>query len=428
MRHLYLKLYLALVFVLVLGVGAAAVSKGGPGAERAHDAERVRGMVELMLEGVPARSPSPQLDDALERWAARLRVDITAYDDNGSVLAHTANGPIELPTWTTHGGFFRHGHTPGVLVETSDGRQVAVLFPEHAAAHRQWFRSLLVFALVTAALCYPVARGITRRLEKLQGTVDAWGAGELSLRAQVKGKDEVAALATRFNAAAERIESLVSSQKRMLASASHELRSPLSRVRLAVELMATATPERRATLTAQVETDIAELDALIEDLLLAARTDSPGEATRRPVDLAELTQEEALRLGIETVLEPAIVIGDSRLLRRMLRNLMENAQTHGGGNSVRVILNAAADSVRCCVEDDGPGVPPAQQERIFEPFYRAHDHAEGTDGGVGLGLSLVRRIAEYHGGRAWYEARPSGGSRFCVDVPTRSTSPANGSN
>ncbi len=418
MRHLYLKLYLALVGVLLLALIVAAAGMGGPGQDRAHDIHRVRGLVELMLEGVVAREPSAELDRTLKHWAERLSVDVAVWNDSGRLIAHTTPEPPSLPQWTA-GGFFRQGHTPGLLVDASGGRRVAVLFPEYTAPHRRWFRGFLLFAIVTAALCYPIARGITRRLEKLQRTVDAWGAGELGLRARVKGKDEVARLATRFNAAAERIESLVSSQKRMLASASHELRSPLSRVRVALELMATASESRRQELAARADQDIAELDALIEDLLLAARADSGRSMALRKVNLSNLVQEEAERLGVDAQADAVVILGEPRMLRRMLRNLLENAKKHGHGTAVRVLLNRAEGSVRCCVEDEGPGVVEADRERIFEPFYRADGHDEGADGGVGLGLSLVRRIAEYHGGRAWYEARPGGGSRFCVDLPTR---------
>jgi signal transduction histidine kinase len=243
--------------------------------------------------------------------------------------------------------------------------------------------------------------------------VEALGLPDLSARVEVEGRDEVAALARSFNSAAERIERLVGGQQALLASVSHELRSPLARIRLAVELLGRERPE----LVARIARDVEELDALIGELLLASRLDARAEAGELvPVDLLALVAEEAARSGAETLGEPASVRGDPRLLRRLVRNLLENARRHGGGTPVEAsVARLGAGRARLRVADRGPGVPEAERERIFEPFYRPPGHREG-DGGVGLGLALVRRIARHHGGEARCLPREGGGSCFEVEL------------
>jgi signal transduction histidine kinase len=271
-----------------------------------------------------------------------------------------------------------------------------------------------VLAGVIAAGAYPIARRIARRLERLRGAVEELGAGDFTARVRVEGRDEVAHLARSFNEAAERIEDLVTAQRRLLASASHELRSPLARLRMAVELMGS---EPQPAHLEEAAADIAELDALIEDLLTAARLQS-GDANlaRDRVELRPLLAEEAARVGVEASGAEISLTGDARLLRRLMRNLLENARRHAGGAGIEASLEPQPGGARLVVADRGPGVPEYERERVFEPFYRAAGHSEGGDGGVGLGLALVREIARHHAGDARCLARHGGGTRFEVDL------------
>ncbi|HEY9067401.1 MAG TPA: HAMP domain-containing sensor histidine kinase [Burkholderiaceae bacterium] len=277
---------------------------------------------------------------------------------------------------------------------------------------------LLFFAVAVGA--YPVVRRLTRRLESLKQGVERFGAGQLNYRVAVTGRDEVAAVANSFNIAAARVEALVHSHRSLLANASHELRSPLARMKMAVSMLQDAAPARREQLKHEIDTNVAELDALVEEVLLASRLDATKTLERHePVDLIALAAEEAARVdaGVEgsdsgTALA---VNGDERLLRRALRNLLENARRYGG-DQVSVLLERHADRALVRVCDRGPGVPEAMRERIFEPFFRLPGHAEQA-GGVGLGLSLVKQIAERHGGQARCEAREGGGSCFVLALP-----------
>jgi signal transduction histidine kinase len=176
---------------------------------------------------------------------------------------------------------------------------------------------------VIAICAYPLVRRLTRRLERLQAGVESLGAGKLSARVKVEGKDEVARLAESFNRAAARIEELVSAHKMLLANTSHELRTPLSRIRLGIELMKdNADPVRKAALGR----DIAELDGLIEQILLSSRLDAT-KAVEAPeeIDLLALAAEEAARYEQCSVAGiPVVITGNRALLQRMVRDLLDN--------------------------------------------------------------------------------------------------------
>jgi signal transduction histidine kinase len=286
-----------------------------------------------------------------------------------------------------------------------------------------------VLFIAVAAGAYPVVRRLTRRLEALKQGVRAFGRGDLALRVDASGHDEVAEVAATFNQAAEHIEALVRSHQTLLANASHELRSPLARLKMAVALYAEGPDLQRAGLKREIDTNVAELDALVEEVLLASRLDARAPLDcSDPVDLLGIAAEEAARVGAEVEAVGATVgsamgatvalqvTGNERLLRRALRNLLENARRYGGGEITTLVAADADGAARISVCDRGPGVPAELRERIFEPFFRLPGHAE-REGGVGLGLSLVRQIVLAHGGQVACEAREGGGSCFVIQLP-----------
>jgi signal transduction histidine kinase len=291
-----------------------------------------------------------------------------------------------------------------------------------------WMLGLV--GLAVALGTYPVIRRLTKRLNNLQTGVEQWGQGDLSTRVLVHGSDEVAFLAQRFNAAAERIEALVDSHKSLLANASHELRSPLTRIKMGLELMHGAQSEASLQhLKGEISRNIDELDQLIAEILLASRLDSAQAdvGSFELLDLTGLAAEECAKSGAElqVVTESAIMVqGVPKLLRRMMRNLLENANRYAkAGSGQMAVLSLDIETIGQTkqvilrVTDHGPGVPSELRERIFEPFYRIPGASE-VEGGVGLGLSLVKSIAVRHGGSVRCEG--TGGRRGASFVVTLS--------
>lgn len=275
--------------------------------------------------------------------------------------------------------------------------------------------------LAIAASAWPVVRSLTRRLERLKAGVDTFGGGALNHRVAVDGRDEVAALAQSFNQAAARIEALVQTHRRLLANASHELRSPLARLRMAAAMLVEAGPAQQQALREEIDTNVSELDALVEEILLSSRLEAAGGLDKADVvALQAVVTEEASRHNVPSQVPPVQVWGQERLLRRAVRNLIENAKRYAGQEVEVAVLPSASASVRIEVRDRGPGVPLEQREKIFEPFYRMPGHAE-REGGVGLGLALVRQIAISHHGTVHCEAREGGGSIFVISLPIHSS-------
>ena len=230
----------------------------------------------------------------------------------------------------------------------------------------------------------------------------------------VEGTDEVAAVAASFNRAAERIEGLVAAHRSLLANASHELRSPLARLRMASDLNEAAPSEARRR---EIARNLSELDELVEEILLASRLDHAGAIELSDdVDLLALAAEEGARHGVEVAGEAVTVKGDARLLSRLVRNLMQNALRHGAPPVSAEIRRLGDGAVELAVRDHGPGVAQAERERVFEPFYRPSGRGEQA-GGWGLGLSLVRQIAQRHGASVRQETPAGGGARFVVTFP-----------
>ena len=408
---------------------------------------------DLIQRSLPGKeAPAEEQTAALLEWSQRLRVPLALDDAQGTRIVTSESfaeriaeaGPLDSPM--AGGGLARDSRNRAYAVPLEDGRTLWVMRPGRrppagfgpggpgdrridppplmtlpflppawqGGASLVLLLGLLFMAVSVAA--WPVVNRLTRRLSSLRKGVEQFGAGELSHRVEVGGSDELAAVAHSFNQAAARIEALVRSHQSLLANASHELRSPLARMRMAVSMLDSAAPAQREELKREIDQNVAELDALVEEVLLASRLDARRDIERRdPIDLLGLVAEEAARVSARVEGSAAGVQGDERLLRRAVRNLIDNAQRYGGG-AIEIGLSSTTQQVEVRVCDRGPGVPEALRERIFEAFYRLPGHAE-TAGGVGLGLSLVKQIAERHSGRVRCEPREGGGSCFVLSLP-----------
>jgi signal transduction histidine kinase len=475
MKTLTLRIYLTVVAVLFLfAAGSGWMFQRHMDDERNRTesmlSDRMAAWAELIQRSLPgAQAPPADQAAALNDWSTRLRLPLALDDEAGRRIGvsdlfarREAEGnprafPVSLedgrtlwvmrpgrrisagselgsPSWGAGGPPVAFGQAgsggPGLGLGAERPR-LPRLGPGPGSGPMGlgppswplglglgWGVLLLVLFVAVAGAAWPVVRALTRRLADLKQGVERFGAGQLSHRVVVSGQDEVAAVAASFNQAAARIEALVRSHQSLLANASHELRSPLARMKMAISMFDDVPPTQRAALQREIHTNIAELDALVEEVLLASRLDgAAGEPTRDPVDLLALAAEETARVQAELDGEPLQVLGEERLLRRALRNLLENARRYGGDEvAVQITRDGELALLRVC--DRGPGVPAELRERIFEPFYRLPGHAEQA-GGVGLGLSLVRQIAQRHGGQVRCEPREGGGSCFVLALPLR---------
>lgn len=414
--RLYFSFYLALLVVLLLfamGVLQSWGRAGGPLERSNITLSRI-----MMNVLAPADAPPAAQQAALEKVAAGLNAHMTLYTRDWRPLA-VVGDMIPARHWRHRG---MTGPPPESYVRLPDGRRLLSSEPLGFIRPKAALQNtMLLLALVIGIAAFPLVRRLTKRLERLQQGVESLGAGNLGARVKVEGNDEVAQLARSFNGAADQIEQLVGAHKTLLANASHELRTPLARIRLALELIKdNVEPKRRAGL----EQDITELNELLDEILLASRLGALADTTEHEeLDLLALAAEECARyddVRLEGV--SAVLQGDPRLLRRLLRNLLENACRHGQPPvHVQIQVARGADNASgarlatLTVWDQGPGIPAAEFERVFEPFYRRSNTRDNS--GAGLGLALIRQIARRHGGEARCVLMEDGRSSFEITLP-----------
>lgn len=420
--RLYVKIYLTVILTL----GAVAVASGiywstAIDREELGWAQRRDRFVAEML---PTGEDPVMTQAIVERFAKAFDADIALYSTDGRLLAAAGEAlppppPGGFDDDEDDGWFGGRQHRRPFVIDLGDGRSlVAQLDVPWDGPKRGALGYLVLIAGVIALAAYPFVRQLTRRLESLRAGVEAFGKGDLVARVPVQGRDEVAAVAKSFNAAAERIERLVGAHRALLANASHELRSPVTRLRMAMDLYETPQDGVATDGRAREEMlrNLGEIDELVDEILLASRLDHVRRLERtEPLDLFALVTEECARHGVEATGKPAEVKGDARLLTRLVRNLVINALRHGRP-PVEVEVREERKRVLLAVRDHGDGLPRGEETRVFEPFYRPAGRSEAA-GGWGLGLALVRQIAEHHGGSVRVEPAQGGGARFVVDLP-----------
>ncbi len=281
--------------------------------------------------------------------------------------------------------------------------------------------ALLVTGLILWTMSSRVSRRLSRPMGELGRVAQELGSGNFAARVQLDRRHrfgEAAALALTINDMAARIERHLAEQRELLAAVSHELRTPLARIRLLTEMAR----DRGATVKTldDLDREVMEMDALVGDLLASSRMDFAA-LSRRPLDAVEAASRALERAGADPtalVVErehdeggPIPIQADATLLARALANLIDNARRHGGGVEALKVKRANGHVV-FEVDDHGEGFVAGEEGRVFEPFYRRSEQ-----GSLGLGLSLVKRIAEAHGGRAYAANRDVGGAMVGVELP-----------
>ena len=294
-------------------------------------------------------------------------------------------------------------------------------------AHDAFVVTVLWLGLVAMLLMIAFSVYVTAPLRRMSRSMDRIAAGDLEHRVPVRGRDEGAAMGRSFNAMAERVRGMIVGQKELMAGASHELRSPLTRMKVSLELLREG--KGGADRIAGLEADVDALDALVEELLLASRIDLGSVPLAfESLDLADLCREAWTRVADQAEATGATlqlrfaddarqVQADRSLALRLLGNLFENSVRYASPGKVSVSSERQADRLRITVADEGPGVDAADLERLFEPFFRADRSRSRKTGAGGLGLMIVRRAVEAHGGHV--EARRSDprGLAVTFDLP-----------
>ena len=315
--------------------------------------------------------------------------------------------------------------------QTADGQRIVlvaralvdVLDTTTAITRLLIFGVPVMVAVVALTTWFAVGRAL-RPVEAIRREVDEISAAQLHRRVpQPNTKDEIGRLAATMNRMLERLESARNSQRRFVSDASHELRSPITTIRHHSEV-ALAHPDRmtQSELAEVVLAEQQRMQKLVEDLLLLARADEHVPASRAAVDVDDLVFEEADRLRSTTSkrvdtsgVGAARVRGDADALRRAVRNLGENAARHAKGR-VEIALVDGGDDVVLSVDDDGPGIPESERDRVLQRFVRLDEARSRDDGGSGLGLSIVDEVVSAHGGTLSIGQSPLGGARVQVTL------------
>lgn len=295
---------------------------------------------------------------------------------------------------------------------------------------------ILIGLISSGLVCYILARYLTAPVARLRAATQQLAAGDLGARAGVPGSrrhDEMAQLTRDFDLMAERLQNLVNAQRRLLSDISHELRSPLARLNVALELARQRSGAEARSALERIDRETNRLNEMIERLLTIARLESGSQSIEKsPVRLAELIDEIALDAAFEAqsrhcevevaIVDDCVVSGSASLLYSAVENVVRNAIRYtqeATSVQVRLVQNSGPAGAQAVVSvlDSGPGVPNDALDKMFQPFYRIDDARGRQTGGVGLGLSITQRAVYLHGGTVRAANRPEGGLSVEIRLP-----------
>lgn len=386
------------------------------------------------------------LHETMEWLRVEIGISVTLFNPDGSVIAsnHEQTPAPLLREQTAH--LPLHGFLPGPRPNTyavgiyEGGNLVAYVITDRFEYRRPITQQFLLLGVVLSIVLLGslvFARSLAVPLWHLARVAREFGSGKLNARVRLDRRDELGAVAQAFDQMADRITALLQGQRELLANVSHELRTPLSRIRVALDLAQDGDAEAARDALANISTDWGDLERLVEDVLAAARLDlgssEPGgfPLRRDSVNVADLAlgaheralivyPSETVELDVDEDLP--LIEGDAALLRRVLDNLIDNARKYSEPKSpITLRVRREPEGVLIAVIDRGMGIEPADIPHIFTPFFRADRSRTRKTGGVGLGLTLVRRIVTAHGGSVDVKSEVGRGTEMYVRLP--STSP-----
>lgn len=372
----------------------------------------------LIADKIEHKDDPEQLQAELDDLYFLLQMSIAIYDSNGNTIAKAgpfspdALSPDKLKDLAC-GKFPTKGILSTPLPGYNNSDAYLLLSLDKDTWHLRLTIVLIVAMLLLALLSYPLTRFVLSPLRKITQTSLALGSGNLSARTELRRSDEVGLLARTIDDMAEQIQKLLKSEKELLANISHEFRSPLARMRVAIELTKEdIDPEEVRSYLLDIENDIHELDQLVNDVLLAVKLEiGNGEDVKislkkQSIQLPELidlsaqrfhTKHPDIELRIELDPDLPVVQADPVMIRRVLDNLLDNSEKYGKSSPVSIHASATPTELFVEISDRGAGVNEKDLNQLFVPFFRS-DPARSAQGGVGLGLTICKRIIEAHHG------------------------------
>lgn len=371
------------------------------------------------------------------RLRSSLRCSVAIYDQDDRLISHD---PL-MPAPDTRAQLVPPAPALVVPVPMPGGKTWSLVFLAAPPISKPpvFWSWLALIVVGVAAFSLLIARTLVRPLARLATAAHEFGSGKLDARVQLERSDELGQVGTAFDRMADRVTHALRVEKELLANVSHELRTPLQRIHIAIELAAEGDATTARESLNDIAEDLGELERIVEDVLTATRLSlsegaiySAGTASppirRAPVDLRTLLEKSAtrfrlahatrrLRVNIADDLPP--LAADSVLIRRVVDNLLDNANkyTDDATADIGLVAGSAPGKAFIEVRDHGVGIAGEDLARVFEPFFRADRSRTRTTGGLGLGLTLARRIVEGHGGTLTIESAVGAGTTARVELP-----------